>query len=118
MKKIAIIVTLILAAGIIKKGFAQTQITTADATDFVGKKVEITGTVDQVKKTEKIIYLNMDGKYPDNMFTAVILAKDFGNFSNIDSLPGKKVIVSGTIKLYKDKPEIVLEKQGQLILTE
>lgn len=116
MKKKVFILVGIITICFIKMSYSQDTISPADALDHIGRKVDIRGTIDQLKKTEKVIYLNMDGKYPDNSFTAVILAKDFGNFTNLDSLLGKEVIVSGVVKLFKEKPEIVLEKQEQLKL--
>ena len=58
----------------------------------------------------------MGGKYPNNTFTAVIFDKNFDKFADIESFKGKKVTITGTVKLYKEKPEIVLYEIAQLKL--
>jgi DNA/RNA endonuclease YhcR with UshA esterase domain len=50
------------------------------------------------------IFLNIDGIYPDNPF----------KFPNIKSLEGKTIIVTGQIKLYRNKPEIILNSPNQI----
>jgi len=56
----------------------------------------------------------MDGKYPNQPFTAVIFQPDAYKFNYIKSLEGKTIIVKGIIKLYKNKPEIILNNPNQL----
>jgi hypothetical protein len=62
------------------------------------------------------IFLNIDGIYPDNPFTAVIFKSDADKFPNIKSLEGKTIIVTGQIKLYRNKPEIILNSPNQIKL--
>jgi DNA/RNA endonuclease YhcR with UshA esterase domain len=50
------------------------------------------------------IFLNIDGIYPDNPF----------KFPNIKSLEGKTIVVTGQIKLYRNKPEIILNSPNQI----
>jgi DNA/RNA endonuclease YhcR with UshA esterase domain len=56
----------------------------------------------------------MGGKFPDNTFTAVILAADAAKFPDMDSLNGKTVDVTGQVRLYKGKPEILLKDPAQI----
>ena len=45
---------------------------------------------------------------------AVIFSKDTSKFTNVTALKGKTVDITGPIKLYKDKPEIILKSADQL----
>jgi hypothetical protein len=56
------------------------------------------------------IFLNIDGIYFDNPFTAVIFKSDADKFPNIKSLEGKTIIVTGQIKLYR-KPNRLSENK-------
>jgi DNA/RNA endonuclease YhcR with UshA esterase domain len=58
--------------------------------------------------------LNFGGSYPQQTFTAFIPVRNAATFPNAHELQGKTVEVSGPVKLYKGKPEIVLETASQL----
>jgi DNA/RNA endonuclease YhcR with UshA esterase domain len=63
------------------------------------------------------IYLNFGAPYPDNSFTAVIFAKDSANFKEIrpkDYLKKKNICVTGIIKMYNGKAEIIVKSPDQL----
>ena len=95
--------------------YAQTVIPPDSAKNYVDKQVTVTGVVDQVHLTDTGTYfLNMDGKFPDNTFTAVIFSKDSSAFTNIKSFEGKDVAVTGTITDYKGSPEIILKSYNQI----
>lgn len=93
---------------------AQT-ISPQDAASHVGKSVTVQGVVDEVHTSDRgNVFLNMGGHYPNQAFTGFIRARDASAFSNVQSYQGKIVNVSGTIKLYKNKPEIELQSASQL----
>jgi DNA/RNA endonuclease YhcR with UshA esterase domain len=97
--------------------YAQKIYTPAEAKDHVDETVIIKGVVDQVSTTKGgQIYFNMGGKYPNNTFSAVILKNNTSKFENIQSYEGKTVEITGKIKMYNNKPEILLEKKEQLKL--
>ena len=56
----------------------------------------------------------MGGRYPDNPFAAVIFPEDAGKFPDVGSLSGRVVEVTGSVRLYKGKPEIILRTADQL----
>ncbi len=91
-------------------------ITPAFAGDYIGQKVNVEGKISQISKTEKVIYLNMGGKYPNNTFTGEIFINNAALFNNIDSYLKKKVSITGKIKEYKGKPVIILESPEQIRL--
>lgn len=93
---------------------AQT-ISPQDAASHVGKSVTVRGVVDEVHTSNRgNVFLNMGGHYPNQAFTGFIRARDAGAFPNVQSYQGKNVDVSGTIKLYKNKPEIELQSASQI----
>jgi DNA/RNA endonuclease YhcR with UshA esterase domain len=109
--------TLVLAFGFVivaAPAFAQA-IAPADAKAQVGKTVTVEGMVDNVHTTAAgNTYIDMAGHYPNNTFAAVIFAADTSKFSNVTALKGKTVDITGPVKLYKDKPEIILKSADQL----
>jgi len=58
--------------------------------------------------------LDVGGRYPDNPFAAVILPDDAGKFPEVGSLSGKMVEVTGSVRLYNRKPEVILRRPDQI----
>ncbi len=62
--------------------------------------------------TDKITSLNMSSKYSNNTFTVVLFAANAGKFPfSLDSLAAIEVCVSGLVKDYKGKAEIVADNE-------
>jgi DNA/RNA endonuclease YhcR with UshA esterase domain len=94
-------------------------IASAQATNWIGKQVVVTGVVAQVSSRPGLTFLNFDKRYPDSPFTAIIRARYTNDFENVSSLRGKTVSVTGRMKDYNGKPEIELTSKSQLkILSE
>lgn len=95
--------------------FAET-ITPSDTSKYVGKSVVVEGTVSEVHHAAsgKVTFIDMGGQYPDNTFAGVIFSDDAGKFPDVDSLEGKTVDVTGTIKLYQGRTEIILNNAAQI----
>ena len=87
-----------------------------DASKYVGKSVTVEGLVSQVHHAAsgKATFLDMGGQYPNNCFAGVLFSGDESKFPDIDSLEGKTIDITGTIKLYKRKPEIILDDPAQI----
>jgi predicted lipoprotein len=87
-----------------------------DAKNYVGKDVTVEGVVSEVHHTAsgKAIFLDIGGRYPEQQFAAVVFASDFGKFPKVDSLEGKTVDVTGAIKVYHGRPEIILSDPAQI----
>ena len=91
--------------------------TAAEAAKHVGEIATITDKVDGVHQSGKgNIFLNMGGKYPNQVFTAFIPASNAAQFSNPQQYEGKTVAVSGKITLYRGNPEIIVENVSQIII--
>ena len=61
----------------------------------------------------------MGGKYPNNAFTVVVFAANAAKFSYpLSTLNGKNICVSGKIKDYNGKPEIVVDDEKEITVKE
>jgi DNA/RNA endonuclease YhcR with UshA esterase domain len=112
MKPILLVVALLVTAA---PASAET-ITPSAASQHVGQPVTVEGVVSEVHHAAsgKVTFINMGGRYPDNPFTAVIFADEASKFPNVDSLEGRTIDVTGTVKLYRGRPEIILNDAGQI----
>ena len=90
-------------------------ITPAEAAKHVGEEVIVQGTVDQIVLTVNLTtHINFGGSYPNHVFTATILKARQSFFTRVKGYEGKVVQVRGVVRLYRGKPEIVLNDPGQL----
>jgi hypothetical protein len=101
--------------------FAQENtITAADADKYVGQKATVCGIVASASFSSKSegqpTFLDFDQPHPRQIFTAVIWGKDRGYFSSPPEVAyrGKNICVTGLVKLYKDKPEIIVTLPSQI----
>jgi DNA/RNA endonuclease YhcR with UshA esterase domain len=87
----------------------------AEAAKHVGETATVTGTVDGFHQSSKgNIFLNMGGKYPNQVFTAFIPSGSAAQFPNAQQYEGRTVSVSGKITLYKGKPDIIVTSLAQI----
>ena len=97
-----------------------TKVPAEQAATYIGKKVSICGKVYSAKFQggSGVTFINMGGEYPNNPFTAVIMASNRSNFNYKpeEYLNGKTICVIGTVKEYKGKSEIVVEKPEQILM--
>jgi hypothetical protein len=83
-----------------------------DSSKYEGKLVYTCGKVYSTKviKSNGMILMNVGGEYPDAPLTIAIFSNSLKNF---DANPeeyymGKNICVSGKIKMYKGRPEIII----------
>lgn len=89
----------------------------ADAAKHVGQEVVVLGTVDQMATTVNLTtHINFGGRYPDHVFTATILRANQPLFTGVREYEGKLVEVQGVVRLYRNKPEIMLTDPKQIRL--
>jgi DNA/RNA endonuclease YhcR with UshA esterase domain len=98
---------------------AQATINANEAKDHIGETVTICDRVVSTYYYEKgkgqPTFLNFGAKYPNNTFDVVIWAEDAMMFpSKPIDLSGKPVCVTGRIKLYKGKPEMIVKYSSQI----
>ena len=96
--------------------FSQASIPIDSAINYEGKSVTICTKVLGAKAFEKVTLLNLGAKYPNSLLTIAIFQKDLANFPSLpDALYiGKNICVTGTIEMYKGKPEIKVSKPTQI----
>ena len=90
-----------------------------DADKYYGQVKTVEGVIVATYNSGKACFLNFHQDYK-NHFTAVIFASDFHKFPKYpeDYYLHKKVKVTGLIKQYKGKPEIILKSTNQIEIIE
>lgn len=90
-----------------------------DAAYHYGQSKVVEGTIVATHNTGKVCYLNFHTNWR-KYFTAVIFASDFGSFPRHpeDYYLKKKVRITGLIKEYKGKPEIIIKSPSQIEIVE
>lgn len=78
----------------------------------------VTGKVAQVSIREKLVYVNLDKKFPETPLACVIFARTTNQFGDLKALEGKSVEVTGRIDEFKEKLQIVLNSTNQLKVVE
>ena len=113
MRALVFALVLALAAA---SAHAQTVIATADAPKHVGETVTVEGTVSAVHTDSRsgVTFIDMGGRYPDQVFTGVIFKGDVSKFPNVESLTGKVVDMTGPVHDFKGRPETILNDPAQL----
>jgi len=88
----------------------------SDAAQYVGKNVEVRGLVIAVYTSQKgNTFLNFGGKYPNQTFTGYFPASSpLAAEQWLRTLQGKEIGISGTVELYKEKPEIKVLSRSQI----
>jgi DNA/RNA endonuclease YhcR with UshA esterase domain len=88
---------------------------TKEARNHKGQYAAVKGSVDDVhvSKTGTVSF-NMDGKYPNHLFTAVIFKSDVPKFPEVNEYNGVTLEVTGVIQIYQGKPEIILKSPKQI----
>lgn len=88
-----------------------------EAPQYVGYSVTVEGLVRQVSTSRGgTTFINFGGRFPNHIFYAVIFKNSAGKFSSVRALEGRQVAISGKIKLYKGKPQIILTSPSQIEL--
>lgn len=89
---------------------------TSEAKSHTGENAVVKGYVADVVIRDKVAYLNFDKKYPKNTFSGVIFSESFSRVGDLDIYKNKNVELKGTITLYKDKPQIIINSKNQIKL--
>jgi DNA/RNA endonuclease YhcR with UshA esterase domain len=97
---------------------AGTTIPDTDAIKHVGQEVTVEGTVTKVFTSKNgNTFLDFGGSYPDVTFI-VWIPEDAPEAADpgLSGLQGKKVKISGTVQLYRGKPEIKVSTKDQIVV--
>jgi DNA/RNA endonuclease YhcR with UshA esterase domain len=101
------------------RGVAQNRVVPDSlAAQYVGQSVTVEGTVVAVtvSRRSNTTFLNFGQPYPKQVFTAVIFRSAASRFPDPQQWEGRRVRVTGTVRLYQGKPEIVLDRGSQVVL--
>lgn len=90
-----------------------------EASNHTGENICVCGVVASaqyaVRSKSQPTFLNLDKPYPNQVFTVVIFGSDRPKFDEPErTLLGKHVCVTGEIRLYQEKPEIIVHGPEQL----
>ena len=91
-----------------------TALTSVEARDHIGHRVTVEGVVSEVHFAERATFIDLDGRYPNEQFTGVIFRGDDFAFPDVGVLQGRRVAITGTVQLYRGRPEIVLRSADQV----
>jgi DNA/RNA endonuclease YhcR with UshA esterase domain len=96
--------------------FAQQVIPPSEARKHLDKTVTVEGVVSQVHfdARSKMMFIDLDGRFPDQAFTAVIYKEAISSFPNVESLKDKVVDITGEVIDYYGRTEIILRSPDQL----
>lgn len=94
---------------------AAADIPAAQAAAHAGETATVIGVLSNVhSNANKNIFLDVGGVYPDNVFSGVIFGKGMHNPPDFSALVGKTIAITGQIKIYYGKPEIVINSADQV----
>ncbi|EEW24025.1 hypothetical protein [Rhodobacter ferrooxidans] len=86
-----------------------------NAVYHVGEQTTVEGAIDQVSVSDKgTIFLNFGGRFPNEVFYAVVFEDYADLFPDARDMEGRIVAISGMIEMYKGKPEIILMSPDQI----
>jgi DNA/RNA endonuclease YhcR with UshA esterase domain len=88
----------------------------SEAPNHAGQNVTVEGAVSDVDHAAsgRATFIDMGGHYPNNPFAAVIFKDDADKFPDVDTLNGKTIDVTGLIRLYQGRAEIILNDPAQI----
>ncbi|MBL7700731.1 MAG: hypothetical protein JNM14_00655 [Ferruginibacter sp.] len=100
---------------------AQTSIKLEDVSKHIGDSVTVCGKVGGMRYFEnsknKPTFLNIGANHPNQLLTVVIWETTRALFtSKVEDLMDKEICITGRIILYKERPEIVIEKPEQIVV--
>jgi endonuclease G len=99
--------------------WAQNTVSADSLTYFEGQLIRVcatvTGTHISTGKSETT-FINFGEPFPKHFFSLVIFQKDAESFSYkpAEFMNGKNICITGKVKLYKGRPEIIISNEKQI----
>ena len=90
------------------------------AGEYVGQRAEVCGMVAEVVQVQGIggkpTFINVGGKHPDQLFTALIWAEERTRWDRApeDLYEGRSICVTGTVRRHEGTPQIVVSSPPQI----
>ena len=86
-----------------------------EAANYVGENKCVRGRVVRLfTSSKKTTFLDFCQDYKTCPFSVVIFGSDLPNFHNLKQYEGKRVEVSGLVRTYRGRPEIIVSSQNQI----
>lgn len=106
---------------ILTTAHAQTSIKLDEVNQHIGDSVSVCGKVADLRYFENSknqpTFLNIGATYPNQQLTLVIWGDARKLFTGkVEDLLNKDICITGRLILYKNKPEIIIEKPEQIII--
>ena len=102
--------------------FCQAKVNVTDVSKHIGETVTVCAKVYGTKFLDKskMTFLNVGAAYPNSPLTIVIFGKDLDNFKVAPEkmYADKEICVTGVIKEFHDKMEIVVSKPEAITLAD
>jgi hypothetical protein len=96
---------------------AASDITVNEAVAHVGEWTNAQGTVSEILTNRGVATIvDVGGHYPDLTFKAVLFPNQLSSPGKVQEFDRRIVIISGTIKLVRGQPEIVVTSRDQIAL--
>ncbi len=102
------------------KNFGKNKINTSQVKNYIGQNSCVCGKVVSTKFNENgksnPTYINLDKKYPEQLFTLMIFGQDRKNFTYKpeEFLRDKTICIKGKITEYKGEPQIIANSEKQI----
>ena len=108
---LAAVVLLVSAAPAFAASYAAAQ-----AAAHIGETATIEGPVSgtHVDARSGAGFIDMGGRYPNQTFTGFIPRGALGRFGDLSRYEGKSLGITGTVRDYRGRPEIILSDPGQV----
>jgi DNA/RNA endonuclease YhcR with UshA esterase domain len=105
-----------LAAALVATSAQAAVIPAAEASAHVSQSETVEGVVSEVHtaRSGKATFIDIGGRYPNESFTAVIFESNMAAVGDVSGLTGKTVDVTGVIKEYQGRPEVIVTSRSQI----
>lgn len=90
------------------------KISAKEIKQYIGDSLNVTGYVAEVYLSDKVAYLNMESKFPKNIFSCTIFSSKFYEFGDLSAFKGKNIEVTGKVTTFKNKIQIILNSKDQI----
>lgn len=90
------------------------RISSKEVRKHIGDSLNVTCLVAEVFLNEKVAYLNMENKFPKNIFSCAIFSSKFTEFGDLTEYKDRIVEVTGKISTFRNKPQIILNSKDQI----
>lgn len=100
-------------------GQAEQKLSATEAAQHIGEHATVCGAVASTRYAQRSkgqpTFLNLDQPYPNQIFTVVIWGEDRSKFgAPEEKYTGKRVCVSGDIREYRGRPEVIATSPAQI----